>query len=176
MKPASYNIIKGPSSLIVDRIKPFDAAKFIGSGTTIWRGPKNGDGFTGEEEQDLASLTLTEFDFSKVLFEHCIKEGETVITGEEKLARHIAAKHIRLDARIGQGLYEEKGQATLEWLYQTFDVDWVELPGTTLRDSDGVRYFLFLYRDGYGRWRWFYGWLGRGRDVRRPSAVLASSA
>ena len=174
LKNGASFVTKGPGLLVVDRTKPFDPSKFIGSGWTIWRGPKDGDGLTGEEAQDARSLKLVEIDFAKVLFEHGIKKGETVITGEEKLARHIAAKHIRLDAKIGQCLFEEKGQVTLEWLYQTFGITWFELPGTVLRNSNGFRYFLFIYRDGYGWWYWLSFWLDDFRYAKNPSAVLAS--
>ena len=163
-------IMKGPGALIVDRAKPFDEGKYL----PIWRGPKDGNGLKGKEEQDARSLALTEFDFAKVLFTACLKDGESVITGEEKLMRHIATKHIRLDAKAGQCLFEEKGQATLEWLYQTFDITWFELPGTVLRNDDGYRFFLCLCRGGGGLWYWDYNWLGYDRDAENPSAVLAS--
>lgn len=168
-------VMKGPGVLTVDRTKPFDPAKFIGGGWTIWRGPKDGQGLEGEEEQDARSLKLAEADFANVLFTACLKDDETRVTGEEKLARHIAAGHIRLDAKVGQTLLAEKGQATLNWLYDTFGITWFELPGTTLRIAGGLRYFLCLYRGGSGRWDWDYDWLGLGRSVESPSAVLASS-
>ncbi|MBI4088972.1 hypothetical protein HY415_02650 [Candidatus Kaiserbacteria bacterium] len=168
-------MMKGPSALIIDRTKPFNPAAFIGSGWTIWRGTTNGDGLTGEEEQDARSLELTEINFATVLFTACLEDGETSIIGEEKLARHIAAKHIRLDARIGQCLFEEKGQAACEWLYQTFGIRWFELSGTVLRNGFGSRCFLFLYRNNDGRWYWSYDWLGSNRDAENPSAVLAGS-
>mgnify|MGYP001607482926 len=159
--------MKGPGTLIVNRTKPFDLMP-------IWRGPKDGDGLTGEEEQDIRSLKLNRVDFAKVLSTACLKDGETPITGEEKLARHIVAKHIRLDAKFGQALYEEKGQATLEWLFNTFGITWLEFPGTVLRSDGGNRCFLYLCRDGLGRWYWSYRWLGSVRGATSPSAVLAS--
>lgn len=167
-------VMKGLGVLIVDRTKPFDPVKFIGSGVTIWRGPKDGNGLTGEEAQDAASLARTEVDFAQVLFEHCLKKDESSITGEEKLVRHIAAKQVRLDAKIGQCLLEEKGQATLEWLFNTFGITWFELPGTVLRRSGGARCFLSLYRVDDGRWHWRYYWLVHNRLAKDPSAVLAS--
>ncbi len=166
-------VLKGLSALVVDRTKPFDPAKFVGKGVSIWRGPKGADGLKGEEDQDARSLKLTEVDFSGVLFEHCIKQGENSIKGEEKLTRLLAAGHIRLDAKIGQALYEEKGQATLEWLYNTFGITWFDLPGTVLRGTVGDRYVLYLYRDG-GRWHLRCRWLGYDCHVESPSAVLAS--
>jgi hypothetical protein len=154
-------ITKGPSALLVDRTKPFNPAEFIGKGWTI-------------EAEDAKSLKLAEIDFAKVLFTACLKDGETVITGEEKLVRHIAAKHIRLDAKIGQCLFEEKDQVTLEWLHKTFGITWFELPGTILRRAGDRRYFLYLYRGGASRWDWSYDWLGDARPATVPSAVLAS--
>ena len=170
LKNGANFVMKGPGALIVDRTKPFDTNKFL----PIWRGPKDGNGLTGEEEQDTRSLKHTEIDFAKAIFTVCLKDGESAITGEEKLARHTAAKHIRLDAKVGQDLLEEKGQATLEWLFNTFGIVWFELPGTTLRYSNGRRYFLCLYRDDDDRWRWSYYWLDSYRYARNPSAVLAS--
>jgi hypothetical protein len=167
-------IMKGQGTLIVDRTKPFGPTKFIGGGWTIWRGPKDGNGLTGEEEQDARSLARTEIDFAKMLFTSCLKDGETSITGEEKLARHLAMKHVRPDAKVGQDLLEEKNQTTLEWLYKTFGITWFELPGTVLRSGYGDRYFLYLCRGGNGRWRWSCGWLGGDRNAEAPSAVLAS--
>ena len=167
-------VMKGPGLLIIDRTKPFNPAAFIGNGWAIWRGPKDGNGLAGEEAQDTVSLKLTEIDFAEALFTACLKDGEATVTGEEKIIRHGVAGHTRLDAKIGQSLFEEKGQATLEWLYKTFGITWFELPGTVLRGSVGDRYFLCLYRDNDGRWYWLYYWLGSNRSARDPSAVLAS--
>lgn len=165
-------VMKDPGVLLINRTKPFDPATFIGIGWTIWRGPKDGNGLKGEEEQDARSLAMTEIDFSKALFTACIKEGELYITGEEKLTRHMATNHVRLDARVGQALLEECGQATLNWLYTTFNITWFELPGTVLRDSDGDRCFLCLCRSDDGRWDWNCYWLGNDRDATHVSAVL----
>lgn len=165
-------VTKGQNILLIDRANPFDPAAFLGSGWTVWRGPKDGDGLSGEEEQDVRSLAMTEVDFSKVLFTACLKEGESCITGEKKLSRHTAANHIRLDAAVGQALLEEDGQATLNWLYAMFNITWFELPGTLLRDSNGNRHFLYLYSDSGGRWYWDYYWLGNDREAANASAVL----
>lgn len=165
-------VMKSPGVLLIDRNEPFDPATFIGGGWTIWRGAMNGDGLNGSEAQDSASLNLIEIDFSKVLFTTCLKEGESYITGEEKLSRHAVANQISLDAKIGQALLEEDGQATLSWLYTTLNITWFELPGTVLRDSPGYRYFLFLGRGDGGRWSWRSGWLDGNRYVAHVSAVL----
>jgi len=153
--------IKGPSALVVDRSKPFDPVKFIGSGWSI-------------VEEDTRSLALTEIDFSKVRFESGLQDGERYITGEEKLKRLTAMPEIRLDTKIGQALYEEKGQATLRFIHDHFNVSWFELAGTVLRYSVGHRYFLYLYRVGDGSWAWRYRWLDRGRRRGSVSPLLAS--
>jgi hypothetical protein len=153
--------IKGPSALVVDRSKPFDPVKFIGSGWSI-------------VEEDTRSHALTEIDFSKVRFESGLNDGESVIDGAEKLKRLLKMPEIRLDAKSGQALYEEKGQATLRFIYDHFNVSWFELAGTVLRDSDGDRYFLCLFRLGDGSWDWSYRWLGRVRFRVHVSPLLAS--
>lgn len=155
-------IIKGPGALIIDRAVPFDPAKFIGSGWSI-------------VEQDESALALTTLDFSNVRFESGLKEGEQTIDGEEKLKRLKKLGLIRLDAKGGQTLYEEKGQATLRWLYDTYGITWFELAGTVLRDSRGDRCFLCLSRGGGGSWGWYYDWLGRVRDRAGVSPLLASN-
>ncbi|MDE2071311.1 MAG: hypothetical protein KGI70_01085 [Patescibacteria group bacterium] len=153
-------VIKGPGALVVDRTTPFDPAKFIGSGWEI-------------VEEDKKALALTTVDFSNVRFESGLKEGESVIDGEEKLKR-LKRLGIRLDAKFGQTLFEEKGQATLRWLYDTFGITWFELSGTVLRDSRGSRYFLYLRRDDDGSWHWRCNWLDYGRSRVNVSPLLAS--
>jgi hypothetical protein len=153
--------IKGPAALVIDRSKPFDPTRFIGSGWRI-------------VEEDTRALAITEIDFSKVRFDSGLKEGESVIDGEEKLKRLKQLPGIRLDAKTGQTLYEEKGQATLRWLYDTYGIRWFELAGTVLRYSDGDRCFLCLGRRGVGSWVWGCYWLGRGRRRDGVSPLLAS--
>lgn len=151
----------GPNTLVIDRSKPFDPMKFIGEGWSI-------------VEEDERSLMLTQIDFTKVRFDSGLKEGESRITGEEKLKRLKKKSEIRLDAEIGQALYEEKGQTTLRFIHEHYGISWFELAGTVLRDPDGDRYFLYLYRHGDGSWRWSYRWLDSGRGARGVSPVLAS--
>lgn len=154
-------LIKGPGSLFIDRTKAFDPVAFIGTDGDI-------------VEQDERALMLTEIDFSKVRFESGLQDGETAIIGEVKLERLKALPEIRLDARIGQALHEEKGQTTLRWLYDTYSIAWLELAGTVLRDSDGDRYFLYLGRSGGGKWYRTRYWLGRDRYRGHVSPLLES--
>jgi hypothetical protein len=145
----------------IDRSKPFDAARFIGRGWSIF-------------EEDKRALDFTVIDLSKVRFESGLKEGESSIKGEEKLKRLRDLPEIRLDAKIGQALYEEKGQATLRWLYDTRGARWFECAGTVLRRSVGDRFFLYLYRIDDGSWGWDYRWLDRDRGREGVSPLLAT--
>src|ERR687895_90509 len=156
--------------LTIDRATPFNPTAFTGEGWSIWRGPINGNGLKGVEEQDRRSLKLTEVDFSRVSFETCLEEGETRITGEEKLRRHESAGHICLDAKVGQTLFEEEGHKTLNWLKDR-GITWMEFPGTILRSRGGSRCVLALYWGGSG-WHWDVFWLENDRNAHRPSAVL----
>lgn len=157
----------------INRAEPFDSA-FIGPGWTIWRGPASGNGLEGEEQQDARSLALTDVDFTKARFETCLTDGETAITGENRLCRLLETDLIRGDAKFGQVLYQEPGQKTLRWLFETYGVTWFELPGTILRNPYGHRYFLFLSRGDDGQWYWYYRWLDDDRNARRPGLVFAS--
>lgn len=145
----------------INRIKPFDPKTFIGVNWSI-------------ESQDEKALTLTDIDWSKVVFEHGLKEEESYITGEEKLKR-LEKKGTLLDAAVAQQLYEEDGQKTLHSLYDEKQIDWMEFAGTVLRYSYGDRYFLCLDRNGGGSWLWDYRWLDDDRRRDRVSPLLASS-
>lgn len=136
-------------------LKPFDPATFIGADWSIWRGPADGKGLQGKEQQDDRSLILQEVDFSKVLFLTYLQEGEICITGEEKLKRLKTGDLIRLDARVGQALWEEKGHKTLEWLRKEQGITYLDFMGTELRSPYGYRSVLSLSWSG-GEWYWSY--------------------
>lgn len=158
----SHNIVR------IDRSQPFNPAAFIGQGWTIWRGPANGDGLTGQEDQDNRSLALTEIDLTKVQLVTMLKPNETSIKGDEKFKRLKRAKHICLDAKAFQTLWENQDRIPEEWKgkYIFFD-------GTVLRNPDGYRCVLYLYFGG-GRWHWNCHWLDNDWYSDSPSAVLAS--
>jgi Adenylate and Guanylate cyclase catalytic domain len=78
--------IKGGGALVIDRSKPFDPARFIGSGWRI-------------VEEDPRALAITEIDFSKARFDSGLKEGESIIDGEEKLKRVKQLPAIRMRSR-----------------------------------------------------------------------------
>lgn len=141
----------------------FDPATFIGAGWK-WEG----------KDADARSLELTEINFSKVLFEACLEEGEERITGEEKRHRLSAKGGIRLDPRFGVALFQEEGQKTLRRLYEERGITYIDFFGRILVDPYGYRCVLCLYRSGDCRWYWSAGWLDGGWRVRLFSARLAS--
>lgn len=145
--------------------KPFDPVKFIGNKWSLVA-----------DEHDARCDALTEVDFSKVLFETCLKDGETSITGEEKLKRLKANGNIRLGASVFLGFWEDyqvrKEDSTLEHFYFEKGITYLDFFGDVLLGPFSLRGVLFLCRDVGGSWDW--GWLGRGWGARHFSASLAS--
>jgi hypothetical protein len=144
---------------------PFDLAKFIGEGWSFWKGPKDGNGLEGEPERDKTSAALKEVDFEKADLLTCLEKGESSITGEEKLVRLRKLGHPLYGTTQFMGLWQDyqqnKSGSVLERLYQQKGVTYVDFFGDILRDPNGVRCVLYLYRSGDGLWDWYYGyWLG----------------
>lgn len=157
----------------IDRTTPFNPTQFLGEGWSIWRGPADSDGLSGDEEQDERSLALAKMDLSKVRLETCLW-GEASISGEEKLRRLKAAGHIRLDAKIFQILWENKDKIPESWKEKiNGNTRYIFFDGTTLRGPEGGRYILCLYWSG-GEWRRYCSWLEFDWFDSSPSAVLAS--
>ncbi len=164
-----------PSILPIDRSTPFDPAKLIGKGWSIWKGPADGDGLTGEEGQDQRSLALTEVDLSKIMLRTSLKnKKETYIKGEETLNRLKKAKCIRLDAQVFLTLWKDQNRIPASFKELTNgNTTFIFFDGAVLRGPDGYRYALCLYFSGV-RWGWCYGWLDLVRYANDPSAVVAS--
>lgn len=131
----------------IDRSHRFDPSKFIDHPRwDIWRGPADGDGLHGEEEQDVRSTSLTEVDLSRNLLVSVLIGKETSIKGEERLSRLKQMSSIRLDAKVFQTLWynqhliPERWKAKVQGHTQRIFCD-----GTTLRRPSGGRYALFFY-------------------------------
>ncbi|MDP3764136.1 MAG: hypothetical protein Q8Q95_00765 [bacterium] len=170
LKPlVSLTVIK------IDRTHPFNPAQFLGEGWSVWKGPADGDGLSGKEEQDERSLKLTELDLSNIQLITCLKEGESVIKGEEKLNRLKAKNHIRLDVKVFQTFWENKDIIPKSWKKKTNgNTTFIFFDGTILRNPHGLRGVLCLGWRGGKEWDWHYGWLEYDWDDYDPSAVLAS--
>ena len=164
---------KESTKMIIDRAKPFNSAEFIGSDWNVWRGPKDGNGLEGEEEQDGGALVLTEVDIGMIRLENMLKPGETSVNGEEKLRRLEKAGHTRLDAKVLQTLWENQYLIPEKWKEKTNgQATYIFFDGTVLWYFSG-RYVLSLYWDG-GEWRRSCGWLDSNWHANDPSAVLAN--
>lgn len=166
--------------MVITLVATFNPTDFIGKGWTIWKGPANGKGLKGDEDRDVREDSLTEIDLASIELDTCLKDGESRITGEEKLRRLKEAGKIRLGGRafaaflLDYQSQKDKSESMLEHLYKTRGVTYLDFMGLILRGPSGGRYVLCLGRDGGGRWRWGYRWLGYDWDVRPLSAGLAS--
>jgi hypothetical protein len=166
----------GTNIFRIDRTAPFNPAEFIDQGWSIWRGPADGNGLEGEEEQDTRSIALTEIDLSKILLETYLKNGEMATTGEERIKQLNAANRIKLDAKIFQALWENLDKLPEKFKQKTNgNTTFIFCDGTVLRSPIGDRYALYFFWCADNRkWLWSYFWLGYGRNVSNPSACLAS--
>lgn len=154
------------SSKII-KIEPLDFAKFLSGDLTIWKGPADGGGFSGEEDVCLKSLSLAEVELSKFIFKNYLEEGEASIGGEERMRRlNGMSDFIGFGPNVFLGLWydyqankENKENSALEWLHRNFGVTVMDFPGAVLR-LIGYRVVLCLFRYADGSWGWYYGWLG----------------
>ncbi len=131
------------------------------------------------DELDERSVALTEIDFSKILFETCLKEGQAAIKGEEKLER---LKEMEDKLRLGDNVflalwldYKARGKdSILEWLRKNRDITYLDFFGLVLRNPGGRRYVLYLFWDE-GKWFWSCIWLDVVWFAHFLSAAVASS-
>lgn len=144
---------------------PFDPKKFCSEEWDFWKGPKDGDGKSGEEERSKASLALTEIDFDKVDFLSNLEGKETLIKGETKLDRVNKLGRIVYGTTAFAGLWQNytdcqnKAESVLEKLYQQKGISLIYFFGDVLRSPHGYRYVLYLYRGDDGAWNWCHNWL-----------------
>ncbi|MBU0707843.1 hypothetical protein KKG41_05740 [Patescibacteria group bacterium] len=145
---------------VLERL-PFDPESFSGKG---W-----------EVDERVGNRTGGNLDAGQIVRMDYLREGETYITGDERLHRiKEAPGDIQLDAEDFLALWQEQGHATLRWLYDTKGITWLSFWGTVLRDS-GSRGVLCLSRDDGGSWDWDYRWLGNDWVYYYPAGVLASN-
>ncbi len=175
LKNRAQVLIGKIETIPVDRTTPFNPTEFIGAGWTIWKGPANGNGLEGEEEQDMRSLALTTLDVTHLRLETTLKGGETSIVGEEKLKRFTAMTDvIRLDLGIFQTFWRNQLLIPERFKAKTNgNTTYVFCDGTVLRSPCGNRCVLyFCWRDDTREW---IRGCGVGLDVRfkanSPSAV-----
>lgn len=146
-------------------IIPFNLVEFLGKGCKI-------------DEEDERAKVLAEVDISKLIFETCLQEGGSQITGEEKLRRLKADGRIRLGAEWFLALwqnYQDKGaNSLLENLYRTKGIRCLVFFGTILCGPGGRRYVLCLYRRGCDDWDWSRFEVGNDWISPAPAVLFAS--
>lgn len=153
-----------PKILKIENTEDFNLRKFV-QDSTIWKGPADGNGLEGEEDIDRRSLGLSEVDLSKICLYNGLEGDETFITGEEKLRRLKALKHIiRFGGNVFRALWDDhqanKGSSCLGWLQVNREAICVDFPGLVLRNPKGNRFSLYFCFDGTD-WDWNYRYLSR---------------
>lgn len=146
-----------------------------------WKGPADGNGLEGEEDRDAREDNLSSVDWSQVLLETHIQEGEASITGEEKLRRAKNSDNIQLGGRSFFSLWEDyldnREDSVLEKLRRKRKgVKTILFLGLVLRFSDGSRNVLSLrFNDSDSEWYWDNTSLGYHFHGFSHSASLASN-
>ncbi|MDO8564835.1 MAG: hypothetical protein Q7R88_02465 [bacterium] len=172
LKNRAQVLIGKVETITIDRTSAFNPAEFIGKGWTIWKGPANGNGLEGEEEQDTRSLALTTLDVTRLRLETTLKEGEDSIVGEEKLARlQKMTDVIRPDAGIFLTFWKNQHLIPERFKAQTNgNTTYIFCDGTILRSPHGDRYVLcFCWRGD--AWGWGCDGLGGVWFADGPSVV-----
>jgi len=172
------SIVRACLKFALDKV--FNPSEFIGSDWKVWRGPTDGDGFSGDEdcvpEPDVV-------DFEQVVLETHLQGKETSVHGEEKMRRARAGKNQQLAGKAFLALWNnwlackkagKPEDSILERLRRSGKIGTViYFFGLVLRGPHGYRYVLSLYFDGR-EWRWHCHWLDRDWDADDPSVSLAS--
>ncbi len=153
-------------TISIDRTTPFNPAKFMSTGCSIWRGPAYGNGLEGEEQQCKESLALTEVAIANITLKTCLEGEETPVHGEEFLRRLKRGPSLLLDAKIGQTLLENPRLIPESWKGTH-----ISLMGTELRHPNGNRCVLYLYWND-GLWGRGYYLLNHNFNSLSPAAVL----
>ncbi len=132
----------------------------LAQGWSFWKGPKDGDGLSGEEERDKVSMNRKEVDFNdEVDFLDRLAENEISISGEEKivrlkkLGRMIYGLNVFLGLWLDYDSYEDKSESVLGRLRQGRGMTHVDFLGDVLRNPDGKRCGLQIYLDDDGSCR-----------------------
>ena len=131
-------------------------------------------------EEDNRSSLISQVGLFSLRFEICLKEGETIISGEEKLRRLKEEKPELI--RLGEGAFlfflldyrTNKEDSILEWFWKNYQISRLDFFGTVL-DQKGDRRVLCLYRSDDGRWHWDSCWLDDDWSADDLSVVLVKN-
>ena len=160
--------------------RPFDPAEFIRKDWTIWKGPIDGNGLSGEENVDLRSLSFKKISLADFLFKTCLRKGENFISGKEKLRRlkEEESDFIRFGGNVFLGLWEnykiDGKDSILQQLYCNFGVTSMDFMGHILRSPHGNLNVLYLSRVDSGEWYWDYYDFSSKWNIDKPSVGCVS--
>lgn len=166
--------IADPAKIIkLDCSKPFDPVVSIDPGWSIWKGSADGDGLTGDEDQDPRVLALSVIDLTKVKLQSGLIGQGSMVGGAEFVRRIRLRNAVPLGANAFQAFQENPHLYPESFKEKTNGhTTYVFFPGTVLRSPSGSRCGLCLYWHG-GKLGWDCRWLGDWWDANDPAAVLA---
>ena len=149
-------------TLFIDRTEPFDTVKYLGEERAI-------------DEQDERSFALSQIDVSKIDLQTMLKDKEDHLDGEKSLERLKKTSHIRLDAKVGQMLYENQNMIPTSWKQKIAGrAIRIYFGGTIFRNSLDLRSILCLYWKDQ-QWHLYHDWLKYDHSTSDRFAVLASA-
>ena len=167
------------SILLINSHGTFDPVKFLGSRFSVWRGPVDGDGMTGDEDRDGRNFMIESIAFAHVKFETCLESGRSGIFGEEKLKRLKKRKVLCLGGDVFISLwlnYETtRDKSVLEWLRINRNIVYMDFFGLILRkehDDLGAMRCVLALRYINNEWTWHVCWLAFEWMYIMPSIVL----
>lgn len=122
-----------------------------------------------------------EIDFSKVtLFESCLTEKETRISGEEKLKRLLERGFICLDGRVFRDLWldycSDKMHSVLEWLWTTQGIRTLYFLNPVVCSLLEDRLIFCFRRIGRAEWKWKLYPLSFHFYAEDPVALLGNTS
>jgi hypothetical protein len=170
------------SILTINSHGTFDPTRFLGERFTVWKGPVDGDGLSGEEDRDGRNFMIGAIAFAQVSFETCLGEGESALVGEEKLKRLRKNNILCLGGDAFLSLWldylDNQEESILEWLRLNRGVNYLDFFGVILRkkhdELDSIRCVLALQWDA-DRLVWNYDvrWLAFNWMSIFPSVILS---
>ncbi|MDP1884254.1 MAG: hypothetical protein Q8L10_02700 [Candidatus Moranbacteria bacterium] len=125
--------------------------EFLGKGFTVWKGPIDGDGLSGEEDRDTRPFLQSKLYLMSLCSEesHTIEEQRTSILKTVD-NRVLLGLNTALSLIIDVGVHKEKSR--LEFEYGEVGISEFIFAGQVFRGPDGKRYVLRLKRHGAGDW------------------------
>jgi len=145
------------NAFLVDRSESFNphASFEYDPGMKVWHGLSAGDGHAGVREEDLCSLALDSIDLDKVRLVNYAQRGQD-LTYEDGYNKLKADRHIRLDAKIFETLWENQFLIPSAWEGRPHSEPLICFGGTVLRGHCGNRIMIAIRYRNFPRQMWEY--------------------